>query len=189
MTEPMITYYRQDKEWLFASLDDIKKQMPSIRYKYNDYTSFANSEFSTVFPKDVIESTFQKQVDMFQSVYLINDGNRSYTKHEFPVEVQFSPVYGFETGDFNADGFIDILVVGNFYGSTTSIGRLDASYGNYLLGNATGNYEVLEPRLSGFSVFGETRAVKLIRSKLTDKIIVSRNNAAPRLFNVAELHQ
>ena len=98
--------------------------------------------------------------------------------------MQFSPVYGFVANDFNGDGLIDILAVGNFYGSTPSIGRFDASYGNCLLGDGRGDFKILDPRLSGFSVFGETRDIKIVRSKKSDMVVVSRNNAAPRLFNI-----
>lgn len=183
MTEPMLTYYRQNKEWLFSGLDEIKKQLPSVRFKYNDYSTFAANSFSEVFSNERLGSAVRKQADMFQSVYLINEGETGYSIHEFPMEMQFSPVYAFLTGDFNADSFTDILAVGNFYGSTPSIGRFDASYGNCLLGDTAANFKVLESRLSGFSVFGEARDMKFIRSKGSDKIIVSRNNAAPRLFD------
>jgi hypothetical protein len=107
-----------------------------------------------------------------------------YSIHDLPIEVQFSPVYAFATGDFNSDGYIDVLSAGNFYGSTPAIGRFDASYGNCLTGSKEGTFRIIEPRDSGFSVFGESRDMKLIRSKEGMKILVSRNNAAPRLFSI-----
>ena len=182
--ESLLTYYRQDKEYLFAGMDEIRKQIPLIRFKYDTYSAFATSAFSDVFNQQALESAVRKQADLFQSVYLINEGESEYSIRDFPVEVQFSPVYGFVANDFNGDGLIDILAVGNFYGSTPSIGRFDASYGNCLVGNGRGDFKILEPRLSGFSVFGETRDITVLHSKESAKIVVSRNNAAPRLFNI-----
>lgn len=184
VSEPMLTYYRQNKSYLFAGMDEIKKQMPSIRFKYDNYSAFAGHTFLEVFNQQEIESSIRKRADMFQSVYLINEGESQYAIREFPIEVQFSPVYGFVAKDFNGDGFIDILTVGNFYGSQPSIGRFDASYGNCLMGNAQGDFRTLEPRFSGFSVYGETRDLQIISSKESDKIVVSRNNATPRLFDI-----
>lgn len=189
MIEPLLTYHKQNREWLFASLDEIKKQMPSIRSKYKDYSTFATSPFSEVWSKEEIESAVQKQAEIFQSVYLINEGKSVYSIHDFPIEIQFSPVYAFVTGDFNADGFTDILTAGNFHGGTPSIGRFDASYGNCLLGNGEGSYKVIEPRLSGFSIYGEVRDMKLLKSRQSSKIIASRNNGAPRLFSGVSLSE
>lgn len=184
MTEPMLTYYRQDKEWLFASLDEIKKQMPSIRYKYNDYTSFAMSPFQEVFAKGDIESSVQKSAQTFYSGYLINEGKGNYTFHAFSQEMQFSPVFAIETDDFNGDGFPDILSGGNFYGCAPSIGRFDASYGSFLLGSNERIFSPIEPRQSGFAVFGEVRNIKKLRSSRGTLILVARNNTSPRLFSV-----
>ena len=185
--ESILTYYRQNKEYLFAGFDEIKKQMPAIRNKYGSYSTFASNSFSEVFNPKEMESALRKQADLFKSVYLINRGKADYTIHEFPIDVQFSPVYGFLAKDFNKDGFMDILTVGNFNGSTPGIGRFDSSYGNCLVGNAKGEFQILEPRFSKFSVFGEARDIQFVRSKLSDKIIVGRNNAAPRVFSISSL--
>jgi hypothetical protein len=189
MHESIITYYRQNKEYLFAGFDEIKKQMPSIRNKYSSYSTFANNSFSEVFKPEEAESALRKKADLFKSVYLINEGKSAYTIHEFPIDVQFSPVYGFLAKDFNEDGFLDILTVGNFNGSTPGIGRFDSSYGNCLVGNAQGEFQILEPRFSKFSVFGEARDIQFIKSELSDKIIVGRNNAAPRVFSISSLNK
>jgi hypothetical protein len=185
--ESILTYYRQHKEYLFAGFDEIKKQMPSIRNKYDSYSAFANNSFSEVLDPKEAESALRRQADLFKSVYLINEGKSEYTIHEFPIDVQFSPVYGFLAKDFNEDGFLDILTVGNFNGSTPTIGRFDSSYGNCLVGSAQGGFQILEPRFSKFAVFGEARDIQYIRSKLSDKVIVSRNNAAPRVFSISSL--
>lgn len=182
MTEPLITYYRQDKEWLYAGLDEVKKQLPSIRSRFPSYTSFARSTFPEIFHAEAIASAIKKEVQLFQSVYLMNEGKSKYTVNELPIDVQFSPVYAFVTGDFNGDGIIDILTAGNFNGSTPSIGRLGASYGNCLLGSAGDGYEVVQPLRSGFSVFGEVRNMKILKSPMIDMILVCRNNSTTRLF-------
>lgn len=185
-TESLLTYYRQGEEWIFPGLDEIKKQMPSIRYRYNDYTSFANSRFAEVFSKEVIGSAITKQVTMLASVVMINHGNSEYEIKPLPVEAQFSPIYAFVTSDINADGIPDILAAGNFYGSTPEIGRFDASYGNCFFSSSDMNFTPIEPGSSGFSIYGEVRCMKALKSARSDKILVSRNNASPRLFTISD---
>ena len=72
--ESLLTYYRQDKEYLFAGMDEIRKQIPLIRFKYDNYSAFAASSFSEVFSQQAIESAIRKKAELFQSVYLINEG-------------------------------------------------------------------------------------------------------------------
>ena len=187
--DPMLTYYRQHQEWLYPGLDALKKQIPFVRAKYNDYALFATHTFAEVFPETEIKTAVSKKVQQFQSVYLINQGNGDYAIHNFPFEVQFSPVHAFLTGDFNEDGFKDILAVGNFYGNTPSIGRYDASYGNYLEGNGKGEFTWIEPRVSGFAVYGEARDMQAIQTKDASWIVISRNNAIPRVLKAGNILQ
>lgn len=187
--DPMLTYYRQHQEWLYPGLDALKKQIPPIRVKYNDYASFASHTFAEVFPEAEMKTAITKKVQTFQSVYLLNQGNGDYTIHNFPIEMQFSPVHAFLTNDFNKDGFKDILAVGNFYGNTPGIGRYDASYGSYLAGNGEGSFRWVEPSISGFAIYGEARDIKTIRTKEESWIVISRNNSIPRILKTRDILQ
>ncbi|WPP51668.1 VCBS repeat-containing protein [Catalinimonas niigatensis] len=187
MTDPIMTYYRQGKEWVYAGLDALKKQIPPIRIRYNDYASFASHTFEQVFSEAFISNSVTKKVQMLQSVYLLNQGNGAYMIHNFPTSVQYAPLYAFLTEDFNQDGIADVLAVGNFDGNVPTLGRYDASYGSYLQGKGDGNFEAIEAWNSGFAVYGEARDMKQIKIGVQRKVIISRNNAKPRLMQVQPL--
>ena len=185
--DPILTYYRQGKEWVYAGLDALKKQIPPIRTRYQDYTSFASHTFDQVFPKAFKQHSVIKKAQRFESVYLLNKGNGEYTIKEFPLTVQFSPVYAFLAEDFNHDGAVDILAVGNFEGNSPSMGRDDASYGTYLLGQGNGEFEAVEPYRSGFATYGEARDMKKIDFGDKVGIIVSRNDTTLQMIQPMRL--
>ena len=55
------------------------------------------------------------------------------------------------------------MTTGNFYESQPSIGRADASLGNFLKGNDKGGFTVVAPQFSGWIVSGEGRDIKIIK--------------------------
>ena len=179
--DPLMVYYKQDKEWLFNGLDELKKQMPPIRKRYNNYALYASHTLDKIFSENDLKTAEIKTAVTFNSVMLINDNN-SFKIKELPTEVQMSPVYGFLSDDFNNDGFEDILSVGNFFGNTPEIGRFDASYGSFLEGNTKHEFNYIEPRISGFSVKGEARDIKSIKVGNEKWILVSRNNGDLKIF-------
>ena len=92
------------------------------------------------------------------------------------------PTFGFLSNDYNADGFKDILSIGNFYGNAPTIGKQDASFGNYLSGSKENIFSSVEPRLSGFSINGEARDIQPISVGAKKCILVSLNNGEVALF-------
>jgi hypothetical protein len=95
------------------------------------------------------------------------------TKLPFPV--QWSPVFGFISGDFNKDGADDIITAGNFFGVLPYEGRYDASYGNLLL-NQSSSFISLPSLQSGLQLDGQVRDIKKIKIRGKDFLIIARNN-------------
>jgi hypothetical protein len=75
--------------------------------------------------------------------------------------------------DFDNNGFKDILLAGNRYDVNTQLGRLDASHGQLLM-NFNGNL-VLD-QTSNFSIDGPARAIKKIKVKNEDYLVIGINN-------------
>ncbi len=175
--DPILTYYINGKEWVYNGLDKLKNQLPFLQQKYNTFNSFSEDEVSKIFPiNDEVEV---KQATLMQSVLLMSNGEKKYTITKLPKVAQFSPIYAFATGDFNRDGFVDLLAVGNFDGSTPAIGRFNASFGTYLQGTDNGTFQAIEAQSSGFAVYGAARDIQIINNK---SILISRNNAPVRIL-------
>jgi hypothetical protein len=58
--------------------------------------------------------------------------------------VQLSSVNAIACTDINGDGFPDLILGGNEFGFLPQFGRLDASFGDILLGDGKGNFTCLD---------------------------------------------
>ncbi len=184
-TDPLITYWQDDKERVFVGLDELKSQLVSIRKGSNSYGDYAKKTFGEIITEPMRVNMIHKKVETFETMYLENTGTGNFNITPLPTEVQWSAVSGFATADFDGDTFKDILTLGNFYESQPYIGRADASFGNFLRGDGSASFVPVEPRNSGWNIRGEVRDLKLIEDEkgATDPIIlVSRNNDTPLLI-------
>ena len=124
-----------------------------------------------------------RKAEILESVYIENQGQGQFKMKPLPKEAQWSSVFGFETTDFDGDGLMDMVTVGNFNAHPPNIGRADASYGNFLKGDGRGNFISIEPRNSGWVIPGDARDVKIVSIKKEHPLIlIARNNDAPLLF-------
>ena len=64
--------------------------------------------------------------------------------------------------DLDADGCLDVLIVGNQYPVEVETGRYDAQKGLFLKGNCQGDFEAIPYAKSGFFVDGDAKATSLI---------------------------
>jgi hypothetical protein len=177
--DPILTYYKQNRRYTYASKDELFAQLISIKKKFVDYTPFANSTFEEVFDANDLKTADHRVVHTFASAIAENQGNGNFVLKPLPIEAQFAPIFAFATGDFNQDKRLDILAVGNWYDVQPSLGRYDASHGVYLQGDGKGNFKWVAPARSGFIVTGEGRDVKVLKN---GNILVARNNAAVQVF-------
>ncbi len=185
--EPIISYYRQGIEWCYNSKDELTAQIPELKKRYPDYAPFAKSPFETIFTKAMLKGAIKKQIQMFSSVYIQNNGNGDLEMQSLPIDVQFSTVNAILADDFDGDGLKDVALGGNFYEMQPSIGRFDASFGSILLqrkpserGDGKGNFKSLPPSQTGFILRGAIRDIK----KVGDKILVASNNEPLQAFEV-----
>lgn len=181
----IFTYWKEGKEWPYEGLDELKGQMVSLRKQFKTYSDFASKTLSELLTVSMREGMEYKSAQMLESVWLENIRNKEFVVKFLPEQVQWAPVYGFETGDFDGDNNIDIVTIGNNYSFRSSIGRADASYGNFLKGDGKGSFLPVSPKLSGWVVPGESRDVKLLNQKKEHPILlVTRKNDAPLLMEV-----
>jgi hypothetical protein len=133
---------------------------------------------------------------MLKSCFLRNDGKGKFTLIPLPPEAQFSVLNGMETGDFDGDGNLDVVINGNDYGTDVSIGRYDALNGLMLKGDGKGNFKPLSILQSGIYVPGNGKALVKLRdtegnlllaaSQHSDSLKVFKLNASSKSIKVNE---
>lgn len=182
-TDPIFTYWKHGKEWVYQDLDELKGQMVSFRKQFQNYGDFAEKTADQVITKSMRKDMVFRKAETLESVYLENQGSGHFFMKPLPKEAQWSSIFGFETADFDGDNLMDIVTVGNFYSHPPSIGRADASYGNFLKGVGNNKFQSIEPRYSGWVISGEARDVKLLSiNKKHPILLISRNNDIPLIF-------
>ena len=155
------------------------QQMPFISQKIPTFSEFASSSLEDIYG-DKIYSAYQKEVNQFKSLVLLNQGNGVFKKSVLPALAQTMPILSMDTKDFNNDGFDDLIIVGNIYNTEVETPRLDNNYGLMLLSNKTDNYTALHPEKTGLYVNGNAKSVKAI----DNKILIALNNGVTKTFEL-----
>ena len=75
-----------------------------------------------------------------------------------PIQAQFSVVSQILTSDFDHDGLIDILLLGNHSDNRLKLGSIDANYGCLLKGDGKGGFKYVDQKTSGLSVIGDVKS-------------------------------
>jgi hypothetical protein len=118
--------------------DDVHKQLNSTRQRwvyYKEYGKITQDDFLT--EKEKAKATKLSFTEN-ASMYIENLGGGHFKAQALPDMAQLSSLNGMQILDVNADGYLDILFVGNNFANEVAMGRYDASNGGVLLGNGKG---------------------------------------------------
>ena len=165
IVDPLFTAYNQDKEYLVHPRGTLIGQLISMRRRFKTFKEYGETTFDKVLPAADLKNIKKLQAYTFANSYLENKGNGHFELKPLPIEAQFSVMYGTLIKDFNDDGNLDILSVGNDYGTEVLTGRYDAGIGNYLQGDGKGNFKNVSVRKSNFFVKGDARAIAQLHLK------------------------
>lgn len=80
------------------------------------------------------------------------------------MQAQFAPVCGITVNDYDGDGNLDMLLVGNSYATEVVVGRYDAFTGLYLKGNGKGKFSPVGVNKSGFVVDSDAKGMAEINT-------------------------
>lgn len=160
-------------------------QMPFVSQKFPSFVDFANADLRDIYPEGKLKEALHYQANEFRSgIYKNNAGKFEF--EPFPAEAQFSFLTDFEVIDLNGDGLLDILAVGNRYGSEVETTRYDSNCGITLIQNSDGSFRYLQPGVSGFFIYGDSRNITSIKigQKESQGFLVGVNNGMVELFEM-----
>lgn len=182
--EQIVCVYDGDKSYPLALKHDLTSQIPVLEKKYPKYSMYKDQQITDIFTPEQLKNAIHLDVNLLETSLFINDGTGHFTRKPLPVEVQFSPVYAAEVGDYNGDGNPDILMGGNLYNVKPEVGRYDASYGTLLLGDGKGEFRYVPSRISGCRLDGEIRNIQEVTTSKGKILVVARSNDALQVFKV-----
>ena len=184
--EQLLLYYNNGTEQVFATKDELSKQMPGIKNRFLKYTEFAKAKPNEIIPQEQLDEAEKLYAYELRSGLFINQGNMDFQFQPFPVQAQFSPLNAFYTFDFNNDNKKDILAAGNFYEINIQLGLYDADYGTLLKNTGQGAFEWVPNHKSGLKINGQVRDIKMIMFQNKPYLLVAKNNEAIQIFFVDE---
>ncbi len=168
--------------------DDLISQVISTRKKYPTYKGFGRATMDDLWSKqDRQNAVILKATDMNTS-FIENKGNGRFSISAMPAEAQMAPVYGMVAKDFDNDGVLDLLMVGNDFGMEPFTGRHDAFMGLYLKGNGKGGFSSKTIAGSGFFVNGDGKALATIRAGNGRELFVAtQNQDSLKVFSLTKM--
>jgi hypothetical protein len=181
--DPIICYFIEGKSYPMASRDEITDQMVSLRQRFPTYDAYADATISDVLNADQLKMAKQLDVNYLHTTWFENVKGK-LVAHSLPVQADFSPVYAIQSGDFNQDGNMDLLLCGNVDQVRIKIGKIDANYGVLLTGDGKGNFNYVPQLQSGLKIKGCVRDIIQLHSKEgVNLLMVGLNNQSPVFLN------
>lgn len=159
------------------SADELLKQLPYFKQSFTDYKDFYqrmqsddfNNSFETVGSSEVYESSI-----------FYNDGNGQFERVALPKEAQFSSVNALLATDLDKDGRKDVILGGNDFSYTSSLGPQDGQYGLVLLNKGTG-FESVPQEKSGLLIKGMVSDMVLLNDQY---LVVGINDDKAQLYRI-----
>lgn len=184
VVDKIITRTIQQKDVPVFLKKDMTDQLASLRKQNFKYEDYARKSIQQLFPVEIINNTPKEIFNYSSSCIAINEGNGQFRIERLPGYVQFSSVNAILCTDINHDGKIDLILGGNKFEFLPQFSRLDASYGHVLLNNGKGEFEWIEPAVSGLEIRGQIRDIIEIPGKNANNLLFLQNNDFPLLYQM-----
>ncbi len=176
----------ESRSFPFATKMDITSQLPHLRKIALKYETYAGLTYDQLFTEaersdaqELVVSTLASSV-LWQQDSLLE-------LSELPRSAQLAPVYAININDFDSDGSLDIVLMGNQYGLKPEIGRQDghgsillSKYGKRTFINGT-------PYTMGMKAKGEVRDIATIEVRGEMIYIIGRNNDQVLFYKLRDL--
>lgn len=180
----VLTQEVDGKEFPYASLASLGREIYTLGVKFPTYGSFADASIEQVFGAPLLKAALHYQVDTFASVYLHNDGGGTFSSTTLPNLAQIAPVKGIIAHDVDGDGNLDIILAGNLYDVEPNTPRADAGNGLWLRGDGKGHFTPVSPVESGFLAPLKVSGLALIRTASGSAVLVANTGAAMQTFSI-----
>ncbi|PSR56574.1 hypothetical protein AHMF7605_25295 [Adhaeribacter arboris] len=181
--DPVMGYYIQGKNYPAPPRDALTDQMVTMRKRFPRYSDYGEATFDKLFTPEKLKDARQLKSHRFTSSYIQNQSQGKFKIKALSTVAQVAPVFGMVTTDFNHDGNLDLLLVGNSYATETAVGYYDASVGTCLAGTGKGTFRSIAPKVSGFTVAGDTKALaQLLTTGNKPLYLVTQNADSLKVF-------
>ncbi|MGZ5247974.1 MAG: FG-GAP repeat domain-containing protein, partial [Flavitalea sp.] len=176
--DPIMCYYVGGKSYPVATRDEMTDQMVSLRQRFPTYDAYSDAGIRDILDEQQMSNAKKLSANILNTVWFENKDGK-FIRHELPSEANYTSVHAIAVEDFNGDGKPDIFLGGNQEKMRIRTGKMDASYGVLLAGDAKGNFSYVNQLQSGLKVNGCIRDAVTLKNGKQQFLLVSRNDQQP----------
>ncbi len=181
--DAVLSRYIQGRSYPAHTRDDMTAQMVGMKRRFQTYTAYAEAPFDQTFTRAELEGAYVREAVRFQTSYLENRGDGTFAIRPLPLRAQIAPVFGMRAGDYDGDGHLDLLLVGNSYAAHPQAGWYDASLGGFFKGGGDGTFAFVSHAESGFFVDGNARSLtEVTTGEHASLVLAAQNGDSLRAF-------
>lgn len=152
--------FEGDTEYPVRGRSCSSRCMPFIADKYKTFHDFSLATVADIYETQSVPRP-AKEVNFLPSAIFWNQGDQGFSVAELPRLAQISPSYGVAADDFDADGNVDILMVGNFFHAQPETGYMGGGLGWLLRGKGGQQFETVWPNRSGVLISGDANGLAI----------------------------
>ncbi|MEJ1223216.1 VCBS repeat-containing protein [Sediminicola sp. 1XM1-17] len=185
--EQIVTLNENGKDYPLHQKKELTNQMVSLKKRNLKASEYAKKTINELFPEEIFKNSIMKKSALSESVIAINEGGGKFTIKVLPPRVQLSCICGISCADINQDGYLDLIMGGNNFEFKPQYSRLDANYGNVLLGNKELDFQWQDYNKSGFFIREEIKHLKQFKDRKGNAFLIAAiNNTQPKIYKLNE---
>jgi hypothetical protein len=179
-TESIVCISKNGKYYPINSFDELAKQMPSIKKKFNAYKDFAGKSMSEIFDKEQLQKADIHEVHTTASGYLKHEQGK-WNFHTLDDYFQVAPITALKAIDLNGNGEEELLFGGNYFGVKPYHGR----FGSFAGGALTQTGTILKAEELGVNFFNKAVVgFEILNFKNKTYLMVVYNNEAIEIYKL-----
>ena len=172
----VLGYYEEDDLFPLRGRECSSNQMPFIKKKFPSYDAFGKASLEEVYGASKLENAIGYQARTFATTYFENHGNGTFSARPLENMAQITSVNAIQVEDFDKDGNLDMVLLGNLYGAEVETPRNDAGVGLLMKGDGNGNFTAVPMHRSGLYIPGEIKHIRSIQVSDQRMLLFARNN-------------